>query len=108
MERASLIGSAYTRKALVAGAAGRRASVQQSLRQMRAAYLDAQKVGEKSGATDVYYPITNRLAADVALHAGTRGRSLDRETAAILRKSLKARSAADPAAGILFDLIDLE
>ena len=35
-------------------------------------------------------------SADMALHAGTRGRSLDREVATILRKSLKARSAADP------------
>ncbi len=97
MERASLIGSAYKRRALVDGAAGRRARVQQGLRQMRAAYQDAQKVGEKSGATDVYYPIANRLTADVALHAGTdRSRSLDRETARILRKSLQTKSATEP------------
>ena len=96
MERASLIGSVYKRKALVDGVAGRRAQVQKDLRQMRAAYVDAQKVGERSGASDVYYPIANRLTADVALHAGTRRRSLDRETAAMLRKSLKARSASDP------------
>jgi hypothetical protein len=96
MERASLIGSVYKRKALVDGVAGRRAQVQKDLRQMRAAYVDAQKVGERSGASDVYYPIANRLTADVALHAGTRRRSLDRETASMLRKSLKARSASDP------------
>jgi hypothetical protein len=96
MERASLMGSAYKRRALVDGAAGRRARVHQALRQMRAAYLAAQKIGDKSGATDVYYPIANRLTADVALHAGTSGRSLDRETATVLRKSLQARSAADP------------
>jgi hypothetical protein len=97
MERASLIGSAYKRRALVDGAAGRRARVQRDLRQMQAAYRDAQRVGEKSGAADVYYPAANRLTADVALHAGTpRWRSLDRETADILRKSLRARSATDP------------
>jgi hypothetical protein len=97
MERASLIGSVYKRRALVDGVAGRRARVQQALRQMRAAYQDAQKVGEQSGATDVYYPIANRLTADVALHAGTgKSRSLDREMARLLRKSLQARSAADP------------
>ena len=97
MERASLIGSVYKRRALVDGVAGRRARVQQDLRQMRAAYQDAQKVGEKGGATDVYYPIANRLTADVALHAGTgRSRSLDREMATLLRKSLQARSATDP------------
>jgi CHAT domain-containing protein len=96
MERASLIGSAYKRRALVDGAAGRQARVQQALRQMRAAYADAQKVGERSGTTDVFYPIANRLAADVALHAGARRHTLDRAMAAGLRKSLQARSASDP------------
>jgi tetratricopeptide (TPR) repeat protein len=97
MERASLIGAAYKRRALVDGAAGRRASVQRTLRQMRAAYQDAQELGEKSGAPNVYYPAANRLTADVALHAGTRRwRSLDRGTADIVRKSLQATSATDP------------
>jgi CHAT domain-containing protein len=97
MERASLVGSAYKRKALVDGAAGRRARFQQDLRQMRAAYLAAQAVGEKSGATDLYYPIANRLTADVALHAGAARRgSLDRDVVRTLRKSLQGRSATDP------------
>jgi hypothetical protein len=97
MERASLIGSAYKRRALVDGAAGRRARIRRHLQQMRASYQDAQEVGEKSGAADVYYPAANRLTADVALHAGTRRwRSLDRETARIVRKSLQAKSATDP------------
>ena len=97
MERASLIGSAYKRRALVDGAAGRRARIQRDLQQMKASYQDAQEVGEKSGASDLYYPASNRLAADVALHAGTRRwRSLDRETVRILRKSLQAKSASDP------------
>lgn len=63
---------------------------------MRAAYADAQKVGERSGTTDVFYPIANRLAADVALHTGARRHTLDREMATVLRKSLQARSASDP------------
>jgi hypothetical protein len=97
MERASLIGAAYKRGALVDGAAGRWARVQRDLRQMRAAYQKAEDIGEKSGATNVYYPAANRLTAEVALHAGTRGwRSLDRETANTLRKSLQTKSATDP------------
>jgi tetratricopeptide (TPR) repeat protein len=96
IERASLIGSAYKRRALVNGAAGRRAPVQRALRQMKAAYEDARAVGEKSGASDLYYPASNCLAADVALNAGTRRWNLDRESIRILRKSLKAKSAADP------------
>jgi len=64
---------------------------------MKAAYEDAQDVGEKSGASDLYYPASNRLAADVALHAGKRRwRSLDRETAGTLRKSLQEKSTTEP------------
>lgn len=97
MERASLVGSACKRKALIDAAAGRRARVRQDLRQMSAAYKKAQAIGEKSGADDVYYPASNRLAADVAINAGTRRwRSLDRQTVGILSEALKARSASDP------------
>ena len=63
---------------------------------MKAAYQVAQAVGEKSGASDIYYPASNILAADVALNAGTRRWSLDRETLKILRKILQAKSATDP------------
>ena len=94
--RASLIGSAYKRMALVNGVAGRHARVQQALKRMRMAYAQAQKLGEKSGI-DVYYMIANQLTADVALHAGTLGwRGPDRETINILRKSLEAKGAIDP------------
>jgi hypothetical protein len=97
MERASLIGSAYKRRALVNGAAGRRARIQRDLRQMKASYQYAQDVGAKSGASDLYYPAANRLAADVALNAGARRwRGMDREAAKIVRQSLHAASIKDP------------
>jgi hypothetical protein len=97
MERTSLIGSVYKRKALIDGATGRQARLQRDLRQMNAQYKNAQILGQKSGASNLYYPASNRLAADAALNAGTgRWRSLDRETATIVRKTLQARSASDP------------
>lgn len=97
MERMSLIGSAYKRQALVDAAAGRRPGVQKALRQMRDAYREAQTLGEKRGATDLYYPISNRLTSEVALHADAgQWRRFDRETAASLRRSLKAKSETDP------------
>jgi hypothetical protein len=97
MERASLIGSSYKRKALVEGAAGRRARIRQSLEQMRASYQKAQALGETIGADDVYYPAANRLTAEVALHAGKKQwRVLDREAVDIIRKSLEVKSASDP------------
>jgi CHAT domain-containing protein len=97
MERTSLIGSAYKRQALVDAAAGRRAGVQKALRQMRDAYREAQTMGEKRGATELYYPISNRLTAEVALHADAgQWRRFDRPTAAYLRRVLKAKSEIDP------------
>jgi hypothetical protein len=97
MERASLLGSVYKRKALVDGAAGRQARILRDLKEMKASYQVAQNAGEKSGASDLYYPASNALAADVALHAGkAQWRTLDRETTRILRQSLQAKSASDP------------
>jgi CHAT domain-containing protein len=97
MERASLIGSAYKRQALVDAAAGRGTRIQRDLRQMRDAYREAQTIGEKSGAADLYYPVSNRLTAEVALQAGAgRPRRLDRDAARMLRRSLQAKSATDP------------
>jgi hypothetical protein len=97
MERASLVGSVYKRRALVDGAAGRRARVQQDLRQMKQNYERAHRLGDKAGGSDVFYPVSNRLAADVALNAGSRQwQSLDSEIRAIVQQSLDAKSASDP------------
>jgi CHAT domain-containing protein len=97
MERASLIGSAYKRQALVDAAAGRRAGVHKALRQMQNAYREAQTLGEKRAAADLYYPVSNRLTAEVALHAEAgQWRRFDRETAASLRRALKTKSETDP------------
>jgi hypothetical protein len=97
MERASLIGSAYKRRALVEGAAGRQAPITRALEQMKASFEVAQEIGRRSGAEDLYYPASNRLAAEVALHAGKkRWRALDRQTAHIVQQSLAGRSRSEP------------
>ena len=71
--------------------------MQRDLQQMKAGYQDAQDVGEKSGASDLYYPALNRLAADVALNAGTRRwRGLDRDAVKIVAQSLHAKGVSDP------------
>ena len=71
--------------------------IQKALRQMKARYQEAQEVGEKSGTAAIYYPASNRLAADVALNAGARGkRRFDQATAELIRKHLQDQSAADP------------
>jgi hypothetical protein len=97
MERASLVGSVYKRRALVDAAVGRRGRMADSLRRMKASYQHAQAVGSKRGASDLYYPASNCLAADVALNAGRRDwRGLDRDIVEIVQQSLRAKSGSEP------------
>jgi hypothetical protein len=97
MERASLVGSAYKRRALVDGAAGRRDRVQLDLKRMKDNYERAHELGNKAAGSDIFYPVSNRLAAEVALNAGSRQwHSLDSEIRAIVQQSLDAKSASDP------------
>ena len=96
MERASLIGSCYKRRALVDAAAGRRQRMRTDLQQMKSRYRHAQAIGAKRDASDLYYPASNCLVADVALHAGSRGwRGLDRDLLAIVQRSLETKSESE-------------
>jgi hypothetical protein len=94
LERASLVGSAHKRRALVSLAAGRQQQADRALERMAKSYADAQKIGERGGAKDLDYPASNRLAADVALHAGRgRWRSLDASLVKVVTRSLEAGEA---------------
>jgi hypothetical protein len=94
LERESLVGSVFKRQALMASAEGRQADVARHLREMERAYRRAQEVGERHGATDLYYPAVNRLMADVALNAGRRGwRGLNPELVEMVQTGLKAKLA---------------
>ncbi len=96
MERKSLVGSAFKRQALIEAAAGRPRQVEQQLRQMKAAYEEARKIGSNSGARDLYYATSNCLVADVALNASQRGRrQLDAKILATVQKSLQAKNRKD-------------
>jgi hypothetical protein len=97
MERASLLGSARKRQALVNGADNRDGQVRRALAAMEAAYKLAQEIGEKSGDANAFYPAANRLVAHVALHAGARGGGqLDKTLVKMVRDGLKAKSESDP------------
>ncbi|TMQ71691.1 MAG: hypothetical protein E6K80_04820 [Candidatus Eisenbacteria bacterium] len=91
MERESLVGSAYKRRALVESVAGNRRRVEQALRQMKASYERARAIGRRSGERDLFYPASNCLVADVASNAGRRGWRLDRENLEVVRQSLQAK-----------------
>jgi hypothetical protein len=94
LERASLIGSAYKRRALVNGAAGRAKQVGRDLELMAASYAEAEAIGEKVGTGGAFYPAANCLIADLALNAGkSRWRSPNRQRVGIIQKYL---AASDP------------
>jgi hypothetical protein len=96
MERESLVGSAYKRQALIDAAAGRRQQVERDLRQMKVSYERARRIGRDSGATDLYYPESNCLVADVALNGGRRGwRGFDPDLVKSVKQSLSAKKGHD-------------
>jgi hypothetical protein len=108
-ERESLVGSANKRLALIESAVGRRAQVDSCLRRMKRAYEHALRVGGLRGASDLFYPASNCLVADVALNGGRPGwRGLDRKVLAHARTSLKAKSGHDADFWSLVGDVELE
>jgi CHAT domain len=96
MERHSLVGSAYKRQALVDAAAGRGRAVAANIRKMRESYRDALDIGSKSGDTDLFYPSSNCLIADVVLAAKKgRARGLDAKMYKIAAQSLETKAGHD-------------
>lgn len=96
-ERASLCGSAMKRLALIEAAAGRPEEEMNAIEAMRSHYELAVKIARRHASPDVFYPAANCLAADLALHAGTRGWSLaDPSMLVALRESLAAKNEKAP------------
>ena len=81
MELESLLASMYKRRALVALAAGRPASVPAELRGMRDAYRRAMDLAQREGDDQAFYPALNCLAADLALAAAGAGKRRRAKTA---------------------------
>jgi hypothetical protein len=97
MERESLAGSALKRRILVNTAGGGRYTGEVDLRRMLGHYQRAERIGIAQNVADLYYPGSNCLSADVAMHAGRRGwTGPERTRLARLQQLLKDRSARDP------------
>jgi hypothetical protein len=95
MERESLAGSAFKRRALVNLAAGRAGLARRDLTAMKQAYTKALRAGDKEKAPERYYPASNRLAADVALDRVGSRLPLDDQTVKLVMQYLDAKSGAD-------------
>ncbi len=96
-ERENLSGSAMKRLAQVEAAAKRTKEELGAIKEMKRHYERAQALAVKDKLTDLFYPATNRIAAELALHAGERGwKGLDRGLFETTRKSLQVRNESDP------------
>jgi hypothetical protein len=101
MERHSLVGSTLKRRAMLNLAANQRQATLRDLRQMRAAYDDALRVGQSERREQgdhriaLFYPAANSLAADIVLKAGNRSVALDRTLVSHIERYLESRSKSE-------------
>jgi hypothetical protein len=97
MEGESLIGSAYKRLAMIERLAGRGADERRALVKMQRHYARAEACGREQGLTGLYYPIMNRLAADLLLNAPRPGwKGLDQAALEDARVELAAINRDNP------------
>jgi CHAT domain-containing protein len=97
LERESLYGSAWKRLALIEAAADRATEEEKAIKAMKLHYQRAAEIGRRSGASDLFYPALNYLAAELSLNAGRTGwKGLDAPMIASTRSSLDAKNVSDP------------
>lgn len=97
LERSSLLASSHKRLAMIEAAAGRPKQERAALARARRQYEEAEAVARSSGTADLFYPLMNRMAAELALHAGRRGwKGLDAACLRDARESTERRAGEDP------------
>jgi hypothetical protein len=88
MERASLLGSAYKRLALIGEAEGNASAEAIAIKSMKRYYEQAETIGRDNRIDGFYYPALNRLSAEFAL--GTAAVELDPQAIEAIRADLEA------------------
>ena len=108
-ERANLCGSAMKRLALVEAAAGRPREEVRAIEEMKRYYKCGQEICARDGLSDLFYPASNYIAAELALHAGQSGwRLRDRSLFEATRTSLEAKNESDPDFWSIVGAIDID
>jgi tetratricopeptide (TPR) repeat protein len=96
MERHSLCGSAYKRRAMIAVACKPKGK-NDAIEKMREHYDEAAELGRKQGLGGVFYPLLNYIAADLILGFGKPNwTGLDPEIVAATRQSLAVKCRDEP------------
>lgn len=97
LERHALRGAAAKRLVMIARLLDDTVGENDALSQMAGEYAAAHACGQRQGAANLFYPLANRLAAEVAQRAGTPGwGGLDTAALAELQRGLEACAAKVP------------
>ncbi|MDE2564592.1 MAG: CHAT domain-containing protein, partial [Burkholderiales bacterium] len=97
LERASLVGSAFKRLALLQAKRGDTRAQRQALAEAAAAYGQAEALAAAARDPDLFYPALNRMALELVAHLGQAGwAGLAAEARAAVRASLQAKAASQP------------
>ncbi len=97
LERASLVGSACKRLALVEAKLGDARAQRRALAEAAAAYAQAEALATEARDPELFYPALNRMALELVAHRGQPGwRGFAAGASAAVRASLQAKAASQP------------
>ncbi|MBZ8141045.1 hypothetical protein CLD22_14175 [Rubrivivax gelatinosus] len=109
IERLALIGSVHKRRVMLERLAADAAAEHAALVEMQQAYAAAERLARDRHDPQLHYPLSNRLAAELALHAGEAGwAGLDPDAVAELRQALERRMAEQPEFWAAAGLVELD
>ncbi len=96
VERESICGAAWKRKAMLETLAGDAESALAAITNMKAHYARAQELARTSAGAELFYPGLNHLAAELVLHGNTKGwPGLNADNVREVRESLLDRTQRD-------------
>ncbi|CAG9223645.1 CHAT domain-containing protein [Paraburkholderia sabiae] len=97
VERVSICASAYKRIALTARVAGDAAAESAAIGTMLDLYREAEQIGNARGEASAFYPLMNRLAAELMCSMGAESVSgFDADSVARLRRMLEQQAHDEP------------
>src|SRR5262245_8523433 len=96
-ERASLVGSAFKRLAMLEAKSERAAASRKAIGDMAKYYRQAEDLARNNNSDNWFYPATNRMSAELVLNVGrTNWAGFNQEDIAAVRQSLQKKTAVDP------------
>jgi tetratricopeptide (TPR) repeat protein len=95
-ERASLVGSAFKRLAMLEATAGRSGPSRKAIAAMRDRYAEAEKLARKNDSDNLHYAMANRMNAELVLNIANPDWRFDSAEVLTLRQLLLKKATEDP------------